>query len=161
MCVPCSPSLHPLPYPNSFPRGACPLPPKPGQIDVMVLYSVASLTTLGGITPAQMETIILEGLVGTNEAFVNSEVSVRFDPVHIGLVRSHLKLPFFLRTIHILEFMSAKLYYRLLTPSRAEVSTTFGVTYSEFIWFEFCGRNSSAICLHRRGMLILLESVSE
>lgn len=58
-----------------------------GQIDVMVLYSESALATLGGIAPAQMETIILEGLVGTNEAFVNSEVSVRFKPVHIGPVR--------------------------------------------------------------------------
>eukprot|EP00904_Undaria_pinnatifida_P008017 jgi/Undpi1/4345/HiC_scaffold_17.g07711.m1 len=54
------------------------------EIDVMVLYSVASLVTMGVITPAQMETIILEGLVGTNEAFVNSEVPVYFNPVHIG-----------------------------------------------------------------------------
>ena len=61
--------------------------PSTEQIDVMVLYSVASLVTMGVITPAQMETIILEGLVGTNEAFVNSEVSVYFNPVHIGQVR--------------------------------------------------------------------------
>ena len=59
----------------------------------MVLYSIASLTSLGEITHGQMETIILEGLVGTNEAFINSEVSARFNPVHIGLV-SKMSTPF-------------------------------------------------------------------
>ena len=53
----------------------------------MVLYSVSALTTLGGITPQQMETIILESLTGTNQAMVNSEVSVYMNPVHVGLVR--------------------------------------------------------------------------
>ena len=53
----------------------------------MVLYSVSALITLGGITPQQMETIILAGLVGTNQALVNSEVSAYMNPVHIGLVR--------------------------------------------------------------------------
>lgn len=62
----------------------------PLQIDVMVLYSVSALITLGGITPQQMETVILEGLVGTNEAMMNSGVSAYFNPVHIGLVRPPL-----------------------------------------------------------------------
>lgn len=57
------------------------------QIDVMVLYSVSALTTLGGITPQQMETVILESLVGTNQAMVNSGVSAYMNPVHVGLVR--------------------------------------------------------------------------
>ena len=58
-----------------------------GQIDVMVFYSISALTALGGITPQQMETIILESLTGTNQAMVNSEVSVYINPVHVGLVR--------------------------------------------------------------------------
>lgn len=53
----------------------------------MVLYSAQALTALGGITSQQMETIICESLVGTNKAFTNSEVSVYFNPVHIGVVR--------------------------------------------------------------------------
>lgn len=56
----------------------------------MVLYSVSALIAQGGITPQQMETVILESLVGTNEAMVNSDVTVYMNPVHIGLVRSNV-----------------------------------------------------------------------
>lgn len=53
----------------------------------MVLYSLSALTALGGITPEQMDTIIIESLEGTNQAMVNSDVPVYMNPVHIGLVR--------------------------------------------------------------------------
>lgn len=57
------------------------------QIDVMVLYSDLAMTTLGGVTPQQLETIILDSLAGTNQAMVNSGISAYINPVFIGLVR--------------------------------------------------------------------------
>lgn len=53
----------------------------------MVLYSVSALTAQGGVTPQQMETIILESIVGSNEAMENSGVAAYLNAVHIGLVR--------------------------------------------------------------------------
>lgn len=52
----------------------------------MVLYSVKSLGSLGSVSPEQMETTIYESLAWTNQAFVNSKVPVRFNPVHVGRV---------------------------------------------------------------------------
>lgn len=59
------------------------------QIDVMVLYSDLAMTTLGGITSQQLETIILDSLAGTNQAMINSGISAYINPVFIGLVRFH------------------------------------------------------------------------
>lgn len=56
----------------------------------MVLYDDAALATLGDITPNQMETIIAEGIVESNQALANSEVSAYLNPVHIGPVRACL-----------------------------------------------------------------------
>ena len=64
---------------------ACSHPPR--QIDVMVLYGRASLTSLGRISSAQMDTTVIESLATTNVAFANSEVAVYFNPVHVGPVR--------------------------------------------------------------------------
>lgn len=53
----------------------------------MLLYSEEAKLLLGGITDAQMQTTIVESLVWTNNAFVNSEVDVSVFPVYIGEVR--------------------------------------------------------------------------
>lgn len=66
----------------------------------MVLYSRSALDT-SGITAQQMETIILESLVGTNQAFVNSKVSASVNPVHIGLVRQNMAFGIISRRISI------------------------------------------------------------
>ena len=65
-----------------------PPPPRARQIDVMVLYTEAARAVLGGVTHQQMITTIVESLVWTNQAFINSEVAVRFKAVLIGPVRS-------------------------------------------------------------------------
>lgn len=57
------------------------------QVDLMVLYSVSALTAQGGITPQQMDSIILESIVGSNDAMINSGVAAYLNAVHIGLVR--------------------------------------------------------------------------
>ena len=55
----------------------------------MVLYSVETLTSLGDVSAEQMETAIYESLAWTNQAFVNSKVSARFNPVHVGRVSAN------------------------------------------------------------------------
>lgn len=57
----------------------------------MVLYSDAGMALLS-VTPAQMETIIIESLVWTNAALSNSLVAATFNLVHVGLVRAS-KMP--------------------------------------------------------------------
>lgn len=56
----------------------------------MILYDDPALATLGGITSNQMETIIAESIVESNQALTNSEVSAYLNPVHIGPVRACL-----------------------------------------------------------------------
>lgn len=53
----------------------------------MVLYSSTGLAILGGITSQQMETVIAESIVESNQALDNSEVSAYLNPVLIGPVR--------------------------------------------------------------------------
>lgn len=56
------------------------------QIDVMVLYTEQTQAVLGGVTDIQMITYILESIIVTNQAFLNSEASVRFNLVSVGPV---------------------------------------------------------------------------
>lgn len=56
------------------------------QIDVMVLYTEQTQAVLGGVTDIQMITYILESIIVTNQAFLNSEASVRFNLVSVGQV---------------------------------------------------------------------------
>eukprot|EP00904_Undaria_pinnatifida_P008308 jgi/Undpi1/4607/HiC_scaffold_18.g07961.m1 len=53
-------------------------------IDVMMLYTDLALVQLGNVSAAQMESTITEGLVTTNTAFENSEVSIEFSLVYVG-----------------------------------------------------------------------------
>ena len=76
-----------------------------GQIDVMVFYSISALTALGGITPQQMETIILESLEGTNQAMINSGVSLHMNPVHVGLVRFEVACILFIEQCYIVALV--------------------------------------------------------
>lgn len=57
------------------------------QIDIMMLYTDLALVQLGGVTTAQMESTITEGLVTSNTAFENSEVPIEFSLVHVGQVK--------------------------------------------------------------------------
>lgn len=56
------------------------------QVDVMVLYTEQSQQVLGSVSHTQMITYILESIIVTNQAFVNSQASVRFNLVSVGLV---------------------------------------------------------------------------
>lgn len=56
------------------------------QIDVMFLYSELGRELLGNISPEQIETTLLEALVWTNEAMVNSEIDLVFSLVYVGEV---------------------------------------------------------------------------
>lgn len=53
----------------------------------MILYSEEAMISLGGISHAQMQTTIVESLASTNAAFVNSELALTMNAVHIGEVR--------------------------------------------------------------------------
>lgn len=88
--------LRPLFPLTPLPRLFLPLPVSPFvtvgcraffvQIDVMVLYTETGLSWAGGVSPEQMETMIVESMVWTNEAFVNSELALQFNIVHMGPV---------------------------------------------------------------------------
>lgn len=52
----------------------------------MMLYTDLALVQLGNVSAAQMESTITEGLVTTNTAFENSEVSIEFSLVYVGQV---------------------------------------------------------------------------
>lgn len=54
----------------------------------MILYSTGAMAILGNLEESQMQTFIVERLASTNQAFINSEVPITFNPVYIGLVRS-------------------------------------------------------------------------
>ncbi|CAM9302811.1 unnamed protein product [Sphacelaria rigidula] len=55
-----------------------------GSVDVMYLYTDAALTLMGDINPPQMVSIIYNGLVSTNAAFVNSGIDLTFNLAYVG-----------------------------------------------------------------------------
>lgn len=54
----------------------------------MVLYSNQAMSYLGGVSAEQMESYIYENMAWTNQAFINSEISLSFNIVYLGLVRA-------------------------------------------------------------------------
>lgn len=52
----------------------------------MFLYSEAGRVRLGSITPEQIQTTVLEAIVRTNQAMVNSEIDLVVSLVHVGPV---------------------------------------------------------------------------
>lgn len=52
----------------------------------MMLYSDLALVQLGDVSAAQMESTIIEGIVTSNAAFENSEISLEFSLVYVGQV---------------------------------------------------------------------------
>ena len=57
------------------------------QVDVLVVYSAESLwRVIGGVTAAQMETLIADEIPTANEAATNSEIDIRFNLVHTAPV---------------------------------------------------------------------------
>lgn len=52
----------------------------------MYLYNEAAMLQIGGVSPAQMASIIFGALASTNEAFVNSLIPLTFNLAYVGRV---------------------------------------------------------------------------
>ena len=56
----------------------------------MFLFTEAALVTMGGISPAQMTSIIFGALASANAAFTNSGIDLTFNLAFVGLVSFQL-----------------------------------------------------------------------
>ena len=59
------------------------------QIDILVLYTVGGLASIGVTTQAQMESFVVGEFESTNAAMVNSEIDLELSVVRVQPVRQH------------------------------------------------------------------------